>query len=261
MPSAQSCANTARAESALSVSPISTCLASLVTRGSASPASRAIVGRERGDLGEIVDARVAQPLLDGGEQPIDLRLRRVGPLRAAGSGRSCAGSAAATRCASRGPRAASRATVCSAARVSAASSSAASPARRASSRGPSASTSKSSDPRLSAISKPPGPGRARPELTVDVPDVRAAHDRDVDALGAQRLDDTCARHSRPAVRSATAVPSQSNITASKRRASDAGGSTVSVMFRSVPARHELDARSRGLRERSRRTSGPWRPAR
>ena len=35
-------AKTARAESALSVSPISTCLASLVTRGSASPASRAM---------------------------------------------------------------------------------------------------------------------------------------------------------------------------------------------------------------------------
>ncbi len=75
------CAKYHRAESDLSVRPISTCLASLVTRGSASPASTAAASLRLDRGAQVLQAVGAQPRLHGGEQLGKPRLRGVGPLR------------------------------------------------------------------------------------------------------------------------------------------------------------------------------------
>ena len=77
-------------------------------------------------------------------------------------------------------------------------------------------------------------GRSRAELTVDVADVGAAHDRDVDARRAE--GSTSSRTARAsASRSGTAVPSQSNTIASNRRASKGGKvGTVDAEFPGKP---------------------------
>ena len=69
-----------RAESALSVRPISMCLASVVTFGSASPALRAASSAKRTSLAKAVQPDGSQPALDCGEQLADPGLRRIGPL-------------------------------------------------------------------------------------------------------------------------------------------------------------------------------------
>ena len=111
-------------ESDLSVSPISTCLASLVTLGSANPAS---VAARAGDLDRLGQPRDPRPRRADSPQ---LRAARRSapsadpPTRARGSDRSCAGSIAQRRSEPSSPRAANRSTVSCAARDRAASSSA-----------------------------------------------------------------------------------------------------------------------------------------
>ena len=81
IPRRQSSAKIQRAESALSVRPISTCFASLVTFAAARPASRAARSATVDGFAQPVESRRSQPTLDGDEQLADPRLRRVGPLR------------------------------------------------------------------------------------------------------------------------------------------------------------------------------------
>ena len=70
-----------RAESALSVSPISTCLASLVTRGSGRPASAAAARARARRPRRPREASRTEPRLDGGEQFADLAFGGSRPLR------------------------------------------------------------------------------------------------------------------------------------------------------------------------------------
>ena len=80
MPSRRSSRSTARAESALSVSPISTCLASLVIFGAARPTSRAADSASAATSGSPEMPAAGEALGHGREQGVDLRLGRVGPL-------------------------------------------------------------------------------------------------------------------------------------------------------------------------------------
>jgi hypothetical protein len=69
-----------RAESVLSVRPISMCLASLVTPRVGQPG---VGGRLLGELdgGDQASSGARQPRFDGDQQLVDPRLRRIGPLR------------------------------------------------------------------------------------------------------------------------------------------------------------------------------------
>ncbi len=80
MPRRRRSSNTQRAASALSVRPISTCFASLVTRASGRPASRAACLGEHDRLLKAVQARLEETALDGVKELGDPRLRRIGPL-------------------------------------------------------------------------------------------------------------------------------------------------------------------------------------
>ena len=62
------------------MSPISTCFASLVTARIIETCVARRSSRDLDDLGQTAEFRGAEPRLDRGEQPVDLRLRRVGPF-------------------------------------------------------------------------------------------------------------------------------------------------------------------------------------
>ena len=81
MPRSASQSAAKRAESDLSVSPISTCFTSLVIRGSASPAAAAASGGKIDDLGQVGHADRSEPCHDGSSEPVDVRLLGIGPLR------------------------------------------------------------------------------------------------------------------------------------------------------------------------------------
>ena len=118
------------------------------------------IGRQRGDFRQIANPRFFQPLLDRGEQSIDLRLRRIRPfgkrnqvdLAPIEPLRHDARFEPALREQRDDPLGRGRQGGIFFGVAS----------RRASSRGPSESTSKSSDPRFRASRSRPGPvGRAR----------------------------------------------------------------------------------------------------
>ena len=70
-----------RAESDLSVRPISTCLTSLVMRGSERPAACAVLASETDHLAEIGDPRGGEPIRNGLGERSDVRLFRICPRR------------------------------------------------------------------------------------------------------------------------------------------------------------------------------------
>ena len=183
------CAKYQRAESDLSVRPISMCLASLVTRASASPAS----------------AAAASPSSTAAASPSSPCSRSRACTAASSSAmRAFGGSAHSgvgirsilrrfSRCetilASR-PAAPSRSTVSAAARSSA--------SLLGARRGPPrdeldalAIARNTSEPRLSSRCSSPGPARARAELTVDVAHVRAADHGHIQTERARGLHGGC----------------------------------------------------------------------
>ena len=200
----------------MSVSPISTCFASLVTVHSTNPRrsrpSTAISGR----LDETVDAGRAEPFLDGGHDPVDLGLRRVVPL---GSGRRSIFRrlsrcetirASMPRAAQPGDGVGRR-----------------SRQRRVFGGGGGSPGDDAADrlvdleelgPAIQREEQATRTGRPGLELTVDVVDVRSADDGDVDRGRRTAVPPAPGSRRASARRSGTAVPSQSKTIASKRRA-------------------------------------------
>ena len=205
IPSARSSSRTARAESDLSVRPISTCFASLVTFGSEQPASRAASSAMR--------AASTRPSIPAARS----RCSTVATTRSitafGGSAHSGSGSRSIFRRLSRrettrasNPRAASRATVSSAARVERA----VLVDRRLASGEEARSVSVHLEQLRSAVEReeqPAGPCRSGAELAVDVVDMGSAHHCDVDTGAAELFDERPHRRRvRGAIRYRRTVP-------------------------------------------------------
>ena len=219
-----------RAESDASVKPISTCSAPAVTRGSARPASAAAALA-------ISNAPVSPAMPAAARRSLTATVSS--PARACG-GSVHSGSAIRSirRRFSRSdairaltPRAVRRSTVSSAARDKATSSSQVA-LRRLTSCGPSRSTRNTSEPRLSASTRParlPGRASSSPSTVSTSASLRIAS-----SIPASHASST-RRRSRVAAagRSGAAIPSQSNTIASKRRASAAaiGGSALGALMK------------------------------
>ena len=253
IPRRHSSANAQRAASALSVSPISTCLASLVTRGVGQPGS---LGRQR--------ARSRRP--------------RRGPTSPAARSRACtAASSSSIRAfggsAHSGSRdqvdlapvqplrddlgarrrgAPSSSTVAAAAASSAAFSSGVA-SRRVDQLEPVRVRRVDLGAAVDAEVEPPRARRPRPKLPVDVADVRARDHDQVEPGDAAAPRPARAARVASALRSGTAVPSQSKTTASNRRSSE-GGSRGSTL-RSGRCSWIVAVSRRPTRRRSTRATG------
>ena len=213
-----------RAESALSVRPISTCLASLVTRGSARPAvAGGLRSRARRPRSRPARPAPRSRSSTAASSSRDPRLRRIGPLRLGDQVDLAPVQPLRDdlRRATRGGRAS--ATVAAAAASSAASSSAVASRRLHELEPALRSALKTSEPRLTHRSRAgPGPAGRAPSCPSTLPTCVPVTTTEVEARARTAPRPARAARPRRRCRSGTAVPSQSKTTASKRRSSPAG---------------------------------------
>ncbi len=232
-PRAHRSSNTHCPECDLSVSPISTCFTSVVTRASSRPTSRAA---SSASCTTWLSPCRPTPNSRSPTASSSSSMRALGASIHSGVGMMSIFRrlSRSETIAVSSPNSASRRTVSAAARSSFASSSGVA-SRRHTSRGPASSTSKTSDPRLSANSNRPGPdGRAHncpSMLPTCVPLTIATI-----APAAQSRSTSSRTSEASASRSGTAVPSQSKTNASKRRSSGLpGGTGAPVMAYDAPS--------------------------